>query len=872
MDLLERGEFLNELQSVLTGAAAGRGRTVLVSGEAGIGKTSLIEAFAASLGGRARARLLWGACDALSTPRPLGPLHDIAQQVRGDLLERLAAGAPRAQTFSSVLDLLASSAEPTVMVFEDVHWADEATLDLIKYLGRRIHRAGAVLILTYRDDEVGFSHPLRPVIGDLPSAHVVRIWLPPLTADAVTALAQRAGRAGEHLHAVTGGNPFFVTEVLAAGGDSVPATVRDAVRARASRLSPAAQELLERVALVPGRVERRVLAHGGETAGAAIDECVSAGMLIDDDATVRFRHELARLAFETGIEPRRRRQLHAEILRVLERETKHDSARLAYHAEAAGIGDVIFKYSMEAGHEAATRAAHSQAFEHYGRALRFVPNLEPAAQAEIHERLATEGRFTDHVTEALDARARVYEIRRQLGDRVQEGHALMQLGLAMWNAGHGAEAAARCDDAIALLETMPPGPELAEAYAARAYLCMLARDADGALVWGRKGMDLARRVGAVEPLARALNAVGSAEIVAFERREGIAKLEESARLAAEAGLESRVSNALTNLGSASGEIRDYATAVRYLQEGIAFDVQRDIDATARYNTAWLARVRFEQGQWAEAGDLAAQIPIRADVSPISPIVALTVLGRIRARRGDPAADEALVEAWRLAQVTGDLQRLWPAAAGRAEAAWLSGHADRVPEIVGETLALAARLRSRWAIGELAYWMWKGDALSAPPEHAAEPFLRQIEGRWADAAAAWERIGCPYEQAMALSEGDQDAQRAALALFEGLGALPIVEIVRRSLRASGARGIPRGPRAATRSNPAGLTARELEVIELLAEGLPNAEIANRLVVSPKTVDHHVSAVLAKLEARSRAEAVAAAYRLGIVAPRDAPGST
>jgi DNA-binding CsgD family transcriptional regulator len=245
---------------------------------------------------------------------------------------------------------------------------------------------------------------------------------------------------------------------------------------------------------------------------------------------------------------------------------------------------------------------------------------------------------------------------------------------------------------------------------------------------------------------------------------------------------------------------------------------------------------------------------------------------MRARRGDPGADEALAEAWRLAQMTGDLQRLWPAAASRAEAAWLSGRADRVPEIVGETLALAQRLRSRWAIGELAYWMWKAGALAAPPEHAADPFARQIEGRWADAAAAWERIGCPYERAMALSEGDQGAQRIALAQFEQLGAVPIVEIVRRSLRASGARGIPRGPRAATRSNPAGLTARELEVVELLAQGLPNAEIADRLVVSPKTVDHHVSAVLAKLEARSRAEAVAAAYRLGIVAPKDAPRST
>jgi DNA-binding CsgD family transcriptional regulator/tetratricopeptide (TPR) repeat protein len=870
MDLLEREEFLNELRIQLAGAAAGRGRTILVRGEAGIGKTSLIEAFAAA--NRQRARVLWGACDALLTPRPLGPLHDIAQQVRGELLDRLTTGGSRASVFSSALDVLGSSAQPSVAVVEDAHWADEATLDLIKYLGRRIHRIRALLIVTYRDDEVGADHPLRPVIGDLPSAHVVRIWLPPLTSTAVRAMAEHAGRDGANLHTVTGGNPFFVTEVLASDSDSVPATVRDAVHARVVRLSPIAQQLLEWVALVPGRVERSVLKESSDVDDAAIRECVDAGMLVSENTTVRFRHELARLAIETGVEAHRRRQLHARILDVFKREANRDVARLAYHAEAAGVEDAVLEYSDAAGREASGRGAHRQAFDHYARALGAAHGLEPDALADLYERFAAECRLTDHVPEGLDARTRVLAIRREKRDRLKEGEALMQLGLALWSAGRGAEAAVRAQESIDLLETLPPGRELAAAYSTRSFICMLARDADGALAWGHKGIELARRVGAVEALVRALNAVGSTEIVLLERRDGIAKLEECARLAAEAGLERQVSTAFTNLGSASGEIRDYATAVRYLSEGIAFDSQRDLDGTARYNTAWLARVRFEQGRWAEAGDLASQIPIGADVSPISPIVALTVLGRIRTRRGDPGAENALSEAWRLAQMTGDLQRLWPVAAGRAEFAWLSGHSDRIAEIVDSTLALAQRLRSRWAIGELAYWMWKAGAPTAAPEHAADPFVRQIEGRWAEAASMWERIGCPYEQAMAFSEGDQDAQRTALTMFERLEAVPIVEIVRRGLRASGARGIPRGPRAATRTNPAGLTVRELEVVELLAQGLSNAEIADRLVVSPKTVDHHVSAVLAKLSARSRAEAVAEAYRLGIVAPTPKPRST
>ncbi len=450
---------------------------------------------------------------------------------------------------------------------------------------------------------------------------------------------------------------------------------------------------------------------------------------------------------------------------------------------------------------------------------------------------------------------------------MREGSALVQLSIVLFHSGRSAEAAARVQEAIDLLETLPPGPELAVAYTTHSSLCMLARDADGAIAWGTKGIDLASRVGAIEALVRGLNAVGSTEIVLLERSDGVAKLEESARLAREAGLELHEANAFLNLGSASGEIRWYATAMRYLEAGIAFATQRDLDGPLNYCTAWLARVHFEQGRWAEAGELASQVASKPGISPISPIVALTVLGRIRARCGDPAAEEALGEAWKLAQMTGDLQRLWPVAAGRAELAWLSGRPNDVPVLVAPVFDLAMRLRSRWAMGELAYWTWKAGHLSGPPDNAPEPYALQIAGDWQAAAAAWDRIGCPYDQAIALAEGDESAQREALRIFESLGGEPAAETVRRRLRAMGARAVPRGPRVATRSNPASLTTRELEVLRLLAEGLQNAEIASRLFVSPKTVDHHISAVLAKLSVRSRAEAVAAAYRLGII-PRHA----
>src|SRR5918996_5005721 len=212
MVLLERDDALASLGEAFADALAASGRVALVAGEAGIGKTSLVRQFADAHAGSAR--VLWGACEALFTPRPLGPVRDIAHDVGGPLLEQLSGGADRVTLLSTLLDELRSA--PSLVVFEDVHWADEATLDVLKYIGRRIDRTRCLLVLTFRDDELRAQHPLRLVLGDLPSRLTLRVVLPLLSEAAVAELARRAERPVAGLHAVTGGNPFFVTEVLAA--------------------------------------------------------------------------------------------------------------------------------------------------------------------------------------------------------------------------------------------------------------------------------------------------------------------------------------------------------------------------------------------------------------------------------------------------------------------------------------------------------------------------------------------------------------------------------------------------------------------------------------------------------------------------------
>ena len=285
-----------------------------------------------------------------------------------------------------------------------------------------------------------------------------------------------------------------------------------------------------------------------------------------------------------------------------------------------------------------------------------------------------------------------------------------------------------------------------------------------------------------------------------------------------------------------------------------------------YLLAYRALLELRDGRWAEAADSAAAV-IRIPRTSTTPrILALVVLGLVRARRGDPEHRATLDEAWELAEPTGELPRLGPVAAARAEAAWLAGDRDAIDNATARPFALALERRSPWLIGELGVWRHRADLDVGPPPKTAEPNTLQLAGDWARAAALWREIGCPYEAALALADADDDcALHQALEQLQVLGAQPAAAIVARRLRELVVRGVPRGPRARTRENPAGLTARELEVLALLAQGLRNAQIAERLVVAEKTVDHHVSAIPRKLDVRTRGEASAHTARLGLTKP-------
>lgn len=855
INFLERDSFLQQLDAALQEAATGQGRVAFVSGEAGIGKTSLVDHFTRKH--RESIRVLWGGCDSLFTPRPLGPLHDIAIQLEGELPALLHSDGDRQAIFSA--SLVEMQRYPSIIIFEDVHWADEATLDLIKYLGRRIQLTPSLLVLTYRDDELTAEHPLRLVLGDLPRSLTLRLALPPLSPESVSTLAHafQHDEPIDDLYAITGGNPFFVTEVLASGDASVPATVRDAVLARAARLSPAAREVLDAASVVPARIEIELLKSVLLPSASAMEECLERGMLRTEGSSLMFRHELARRALEDALAPSRKQSLHQSVLQMLRErgEDKIPFSRLVHHAAFAGDSEAVLRYAPQAARQAAGVGAHLEAAAHYQTALRYADTLDPVEHAQLLESRAYECYVTSQFEEAVQAQAKALEIWRRLNRPRQEGNNLRSLSRLHWFVGHRAQSERYALEAIDLLKTLPPGPELAMAYSNRAQLHMLADELSEAVRVGNQAIVLAEQLGNAEILSHALNNVGTAEALAGSLESGRQKLESSLQLAQMHELHEHVARAYTNLASLDVKYREYGAAMRYLSDGINYSIERDLDSWSLYMLAWRARAHMEQGRWQEAGKDALTVLNNPRSSSITRIPALAVLGQLRVRRGDPDAELVLDEARDRAYSSGEFQRIAPVAAARAEAAWWQGNVKLLIAEVEVAYGLAVRQQAAWEVGELAFWLWRAGALKEPPQGAAKPFALHLKGNWRGAAQEWERLGCPYERAMALMDGDEAAQLQALEILTELGARPAANFVQLRLKALPQQKLDKG-------RFGGLTVREREVAVLIAQGKSNREIAELMTVGVKTVETYVTRILNKLGFDSRVQVATWAMEKGL----------
>lgn len=852
--LVERDQQLTDL---IEAASSPHGRVVFVAGEAGSGKTTLLRAFATRLDHRHRFRM--GRCEPLSTPAPLGPLYEMLPTFPQSITDAVGGRSQhQAKLFGAVFEELAS--EPGVMVIDDAHFADEATIDMVRYLGRRIEDTPTVLVCAYRPGEIDRSHPLRAVVGEL-GDRSLKIELGPLSIAGVRALAAGTDLDPIEVYRATGGNALFVTQMLAHPETDLPATIADAVIARAQSLPPTAWDVLDTVALAPDGLSLDVVEAFETGPGDDLDRAVAVGLLEVEDGRVRCRHDLIRKALESHVPPVRRTRLHARLVELLSGRAQTAAAisALAHHAVHASMPAESIEYSLEAARRAREASSHREAAAHYANALRFEDHMDVETQIQVLADFVYELYVTGRMDEAFDRAEAMFERAR---DDVDRGRALRCMSRLSWFRGRRDDAERYGREAVESLEGDDTDDhELAYAYSNLAQLAMLAADYEAVSGWGEKALAIARPAGDVEVVAHALNNLGTSP----HDPSGKHLVEESLALSLGHDLGEHAARAFTNL--AYDEVWQWKLdeAEERLRRGMAYSETSDLDTWWWYMRGTRARLEVIRGRW-DAADADVAAILATQTEPIMRHDALVARARLLMRRGDEGAEVAVGEAAGTGFEIGEQIRVILSAAVGAEWCWTAGTDDRRwDDQIASAIERSMLRGDTWGAAEIAFWQIRRGR-TVPDGPREDVIELDLAGDLLGAASRWKELGAEFRgHVLAALTGDRALINEAFEALAEMGAEGTLSALRRELRGRGMEGLPRGPSRSTRENPAGLTNRQLDVLRSLAEGMSNTEIADTLYISPKTVEHHVSAVLTKLQARSRSEAVAVAQSTGILEP-------
>lgn len=863
MRLFEREAELDTLREHYERARKGNGSFVVVTGEPGGGKTSLVQTFAEECA--PDAPVLWAACDPLSTPRPLGPVHDVVDELGDGVRVALDQSGQPHQIFAAVNERL--STHPSLLVIDDLHWSDQATVDLLRYLLRRVSTTKTFIVGTVRDEELDSTHPVRGLLGDVArSTHAVSVAMNPLSSGAIAEMIGNEQIDADRISELTGGNPFFVGEMLAHAGDELPTSVRDAILSRTTELDAMAWELLHLLACSPETIPDQLLVklNIGVAPLRALDR---AGLIRRGGRTVAFRHDLCRIAIASTLPPGGDVAIHIRMLDALEHVASSDAAVLVHHALGAGDRVRVLRYALDAARSSARSGAHTQAADFYRIALHQGGSVESRQEAEILEAMAAECYLIDRLENAIVACERALRLREQIGDVAGVSANHHALAVYQWYSAKRSEADAHVSQAVAVLGDGSAISDaellqLGHAHAMDAYLAMQSSDIEAALVSVELAAKIAAQTGDEALTVRASLITDICRVIAGE---DIARDDIVLTLGkATDDLDEIYSSGYSNLTYLDVEQRQLDRAADLLDFSIPWTIERDLPICRVWQLGSRSRLQLLTGNWDAALDDARTV-LDAPSAPIARTWPHLIRGLIELR-GSGGGEADLQAAWKLASQFGEMVRLLPVCAAFVERVWLTGEHDEWLQTAHELLNREPATGLEWGRGELAIWVWRVDRSAEIPnvDSIAEPYRLSINGDYQAAAAYWASRFASHEQAMALADSDNISdQRVALDQLDRLGATAISANIRRKLRDGGVTGVPSKRRSSTRDNAAGLTAREREVLQLLDAGLTNAELAERLYISPKTADHHVSAILTKLNVRNRRDAARTGRALKLI---------
>ncbi len=869
MELIERAGFLASLQATFENVVAGEGHCMLVSGEAGIGKTSLVKTFCKKVKKDPMAigcKIYEGTCDALFTPRPFGPVFDIILQMHGLGWENKVSISDRSGLFTRFHYELETQEETTIIIIEDIHWADEATLDFIKFFARRITRLHCLFILTYRADEIHSHHPLRTVLGQLPPDSFTRLQLAPLSYEAVEKMAVEKGYNADDVYSISSGNPFYVNEILANYSVGVPDNIRDSVLSTFNRADEKTKQLWEILSVMPTGFEIEYLEKIDPSYSAAIHNCLDLKILIPKDGLISFKHELFRRTIETSLSPFLRIELNKKILDLLKENFENivGVERILHHAKNANENDIVVAYAYLAAKQASNLGAHIEASKLYLTAIEYYRDNDRETMIQYYQSYAYECYLTSQIKEAIIYTGKAVTFWKEENNVEKAGDCMRFLSRLWWYDGNRKKAEAYAKDAIDLLDDQPSSTTKAMAYSNMSQLKMLSHEFDECITWGGKAIAMAKELGDEEILCHALNNVGTSQSrVPSFRPKGVELLQQSLGIALKNAYDDHAARAYANLASNAVKMKDFVLAKKTLEEGIQYCKERDLDTYTIYLAAFKARLSLDTGNWNEAYQIAENLIKNEGLLSIVKIEALVIVAIIKMRRGDSDLLPLLAEAKEKAFETMEPQRIIPTVAALLEYEWITGTSFISEADLDYAIAMLVYKGNVVVQNEFNFWLLKARNQHVPLQEIYEGYQISNKAMAVKAAGLWKQLGCPYEQALILFEGNDDNKREAIEIVHKLGAEAIYEKMKFEMRASGIKKIPLGIRKSTQSNPANLTDRELDVLQLLKDGLQNKEIAGRLFISPKTVDHHISSIFFKLDVNSRSKAVQEAVHLAIL---------